>query len=108
MQSLDSGRYALTISVAAAMLAGCGGSQLPIGAPGAMSQSRAIAARSDSTSYTIVYSFGVSPDASNPAASLIDVGGTLYGTSVFGGSDSRPKGRAVRHHIQRRGLRMLI
>jgi hypothetical protein len=32
---LDICRYALT-SVALALLAGCGGSQLPIGAPGAM------------------------------------------------------------------------
>src|ERR1700688_4758776 len=36
-------RYALYSSVAAAMLAGCGGSQAPIGAPDAMAQSRAIA-----------------------------------------------------------------
>ncbi len=35
-------RYALSSCVAAAMLAGCGGSQPPIGAP-AMPQSRAIA-----------------------------------------------------------------
>ena len=35
-------RYALSSCVAAAMLAGCGGSQPPIGAPGALPQSRAI------------------------------------------------------------------
>lgn len=34
------GRYALCSCVAAALLAGCGGSQPPIGAPGAMPQSR--------------------------------------------------------------------
>ena len=33
-------RYSLSISIAAAMLTGCGGSQLPIGAPGAIPQSR--------------------------------------------------------------------
>ena len=38
-------RYALSSCVAAAMLAGCGGSQPPIGAPVAMPQSRAIAQR---------------------------------------------------------------
>jgi hypothetical protein len=40
------GRYALGC-VAVAMLAGCGGSQLPIGAPGAAPQSRAIAKHAD-------------------------------------------------------------
>jgi hypothetical protein len=39
--SLD--RHALKI-MTAALLAGCGGSQLPISAPGAMPQSRAISA----------------------------------------------------------------
>jgi hypothetical protein len=41
MKSLEFGRCALSIGVVAAMLAGCGGSQPPIGAPGAMPQSRA-------------------------------------------------------------------
>jgi hypothetical protein len=35
MKSLGLNRYALTIGAAAAMLVGCGGSQPPIGAPGA-------------------------------------------------------------------------
>src|SRR5579871_1523245 len=39
MKSLDFSLYALSISVAAAMLAGCGGSQPLIGEPGAMAQS---------------------------------------------------------------------
>jgi hypothetical protein len=41
MRSLGLGRYALRITVATAMLAGCGGSQPPIGAPGAVQQSHA-------------------------------------------------------------------
>jgi hypothetical protein len=41
------GRFALSSCVAAAMLAGCGGSQPPIGAPGAMPQSRAITKHAD-------------------------------------------------------------
>ncbi len=45
MRSLGLGRYALSSCVAAALLAGCGGSQPPIGAPSAMPQSRAIAQR---------------------------------------------------------------
>jgi hypothetical protein len=36
---------ALAIGAAAATLAGCGGSQPPMGAPGATPQSRAVAAR---------------------------------------------------------------
>jgi hypothetical protein len=39
----DFSRYAISICAAAAFLAGCGGSQPPIGAPGALPQSRAIA-----------------------------------------------------------------
>lgn len=44
MKSLGFGSYALTIGTASALLAGCGGSQLPIGAPGA-TQISAIATR---------------------------------------------------------------
>jgi hypothetical protein len=40
-------RYSLTISAATAMLAGCGGSQPPIGAGGPMPQSPALATRAD-------------------------------------------------------------
>jgi hypothetical protein len=39
MKGLDFRRYALSACVSVAMLAGCGGSQPPIGAPGAMPQS---------------------------------------------------------------------
>jgi hypothetical protein len=42
MNSLDFGRFALSMGVGVAMLTGCGGSQPPIGTPGAISQSRAI------------------------------------------------------------------
>jgi len=38
MKSLDRGHFALSIYIAAAILAGCGGSQPPIGAPGTMPQ----------------------------------------------------------------------
>jgi hypothetical protein len=43
MRTSTFNRYALGISAAAAMLAGCGGSQPPIGVPGAMPQRSAIA-----------------------------------------------------------------
>jgi hypothetical protein len=40
MKSLGLTRYALTIGASAALLAGCGGSQPPIGAPGVVPQRR--------------------------------------------------------------------
>jgi hypothetical protein len=43
MKSLGLGRCALAIGAAAALLAGCGGSQPPIGAPGAMAQGNHVA-----------------------------------------------------------------
>jgi uncharacterized repeat protein (TIGR03803 family) len=85
--------HALALSATAALLASCDGSQPPIGAPAAMPQSRAFApprANSDAVSanrsYQVLYSFnwGTS-DASEPAAALIDVNGTLYGTTEIGG-----------------------
>src|ERR1700729_3013592 len=45
MKRLGIGRYALAIGAAAALLAGCGGSQPPIGAPGAMQQTSTLATR---------------------------------------------------------------
>lgn len=41
------GRYAVSGCVAVAMLAGCGGSQPPVGAPDAMPQTSAIATHAD-------------------------------------------------------------
>ncbi|MGA8574329.1 MAG: choice-of-anchor tandem repeat GloVer-containing protein [Candidatus Cybelea sp.] len=78
--------YGLSLSATAVFLAACGGSQPPIGAAGATSQASARAASTGSTKYKIVYSFGSPPDGGCPAASLIDVGGTLYGTTSGGGA----------------------
>jgi hypothetical protein len=47
MTGLGLGRSALCSCVAAAMLAGCGGSQPPISAPGAMQQSTPITTHAD-------------------------------------------------------------
>jgi uncharacterized repeat protein (TIGR03803 family) len=38
-------------------------------------------------SYHVLYSFGALPDGKNPAGGLIDVDGTLYGTTAWGGVD---------------------
>jgi uncharacterized repeat protein (TIGR03803 family) len=97
LKSLDLGRYAFCACVVAALLAGCGGSQLPIAAPGAMPQVRlsgpvrARALRSLSTSsYQVLFRFGSHANprydigGANPEG-LIDVGGELYGTTAGGG-----------------------
>ena len=51
MKSFGLGSYALSGGVALALLAGCGGSQPPIGAPGAMPQTAASHMRKASSSY---------------------------------------------------------
>lgn len=90
-------RYALSSGAALALLAGCGGSQPLIGAPGAMPQSRAIATQAgrggssrplQSPTYSVLFSFDGS-DGQTPM-SLLSVNGTLYGTTTTGGSGSGP------------------
>ena len=55
----------------------------PIGAPNGMPQGRALAARGDSSSYRVLHRFSIKNRAapSHPFASLLDVNGTLYGTT---------------------------
>jgi hypothetical protein len=67
MRTLDFYRYVLGGCAFAAMLADCGGSQPPIGAPGALQQSRA----SSSYGYNTLYSFGKPHDAQEPKAGLM-------------------------------------
>jgi uncharacterized repeat protein (TIGR03803 family) len=86
MRRWDLMHYALTGCVVGALLAGCSGSQPTIGTPGTTPQTSALAARATSTHYKVVYSFAGGSDGSNPYAGLIDVGGTLYGTTFAGGS----------------------
>jgi len=87
---------ALSSCVAAAMLAGCGGSQPPTGAPGAMAQRYAIESSRakvrriapTSSSYHLLYSFPRYRAGFYPTAGLVDVRGMLYGTTDKGGSAS--------------------
>jgi len=74
-----------------AMLAGCGGSQ----PPGAMPQTSAIALAttrshhaSSGWSYKVLFKFGYShgTHGTHPVAPLLDVNGTLYGTTAQGGA----------------------
>lgn len=77
-------RSALIIG-AVALFIGCGGSQPPIAAPGGLQQAVAFSQRPDSTKYSVVYSFGAAPDGASPRASVMEVGDTFYGPTVFGG-----------------------
>ncbi|MGA7201317.1 MAG: choice-of-anchor tandem repeat GloVer-containing protein [Candidatus Cybelea sp.] len=92
MKTITASRYVLSIGVAAALLAGCGvlrqaqdDMQLPITGPGAMPQASALAARSISSDYNVLYSFAGTLDGNYPSGTLIDVGGKLYGTTEYGG-----------------------
>jgi uncharacterized repeat protein (TIGR03803 family) len=85
MQSQPLSRSTIALCAAVGVLAGCGGSQPPIAAPGAIPQTSALAMHTHSSNYKVLYSFGAAPDGNNPVASLIHVGGTLYGTTEYGG-----------------------
>jgi hypothetical protein len=72
------------------MLAGCGGSQPPISTPSAMPPGAAVSTRAAdriqrAPSFRVLHRFGGSPDGAIPLANLIDVNGTLYGTTSEGG-----------------------
>jgi uncharacterized repeat protein (TIGR03803 family) len=87
-------RVALGVCAAAVLLAGCGGSQAPIGALEAMPQSSGSASaptgvhRRTTSSYRVVYRFRRTNDGGRPGKSLIDVNGKLYGTTRYGGGGS--------------------
>jgi len=76
--------YVVIFTATAALLAGCSGSQSPLSPslqelPSQQSQAEA--------TYDILHEFGVSSgDGANPSTELINVKGTLYGTTVFGGA----------------------
>ena len=91
MKGLGFGRYALTSCVAAAMLAGCGALQPPIGAPGAMTQSPAIATHAERGGSWM------QPDASKHDLLYVT---NNYDVTVY----SYPRGRLVgtlKHHFFR-------
>lgn len=71
---------ALSCCVAASLLAACGG-QPPIVAPGAMPQQ----SRTTSGTYQQVFRFHPPWMGAHPATGLLDLNGTLYGTTTAGG-----------------------
>lgn len=81
-------RHVFSVGIAAVLFAGCGGSQPPIGAPGAMQQTHR-PYHGSPLSYELLYSFrghGKRPDGNQPSAGLVEVNGTLYGTTYKGGA----------------------
>jgi uncharacterized repeat protein (TIGR03803 family) len=77
--SITANRAALGVCAASILFAGCGGSQLPIGAPVAMQQSHALP-----SSYRVLFDFR-DRNGAYPYADLLNVNGTLYGTTAAGG-----------------------
>ncbi len=83
MTRLRSFRYAVSICAVAGMLAGCASPPIPsngvqaIGPPGAPPQT------SNASSYKVLYAFA---HRAYPHAGVIDVKGTLYGTTQVGGA----------------------
>jgi uncharacterized repeat protein (TIGR03803 family) len=77
-------RFGVSLTAAAALLAGCGGSQPPLSVS---AQELSTQQTRVETTYNILHEFGVSAeDGKNPAADLINVRGILYGTTLTGGS----------------------
>ncbi len=79
MKALALSIYALTYA-AAALLAGCGGSQPPIGAPGAMPQTRAIATHAERSGSWLSFSIPVA--IHGKATANIFTRATLAGAAV--------------------------
>lgn len=95
-------RFGLNIG-AAALLAGCGGSQPPIAEPGAMPQMRGIA-RPASSDYRVLHRFLDQSHGNYAASPLIYVDGSLYSTTRFGGSDAG----GVVYRISTRGVQSVL
>jgi uncharacterized repeat protein (TIGR03803 family) len=106
--------YVLSLGAAAALFTACGilpassskgqdDTQLPIGA-GVLPQSSAIA-RAD---FQVLHRFAGGSDGSNPDASLIEVKGTLYGTTVNGGVSNCPGGCGTVYRITTAGAEKVL
>jgi uncharacterized repeat protein (TIGR03803 family) len=78
--------FAFGITATAALLAGCGGGNVTPLNPS--SAQHAAERRHASVAYSVIHSFGGSAeDGSSPYAGLVNVNGTLYGTTEFGGAN---------------------
>ncbi len=94
MKSFDFGCYVLSGSVAVVLLAGCGVSQPPTGAPGEPLQALGIASthtphRASASSYQVVYRFKKDQTGGAYPVGLTYVQGALYGVTALGGTFGR-------------------
>jgi uncharacterized repeat protein (TIGR03803 family) len=86
--------YVLSIGAAAALLGGCGGAQFP-GPTAQTAFERGPKTASGSSAYQLIHGFGDpgrlhrNAGGINPDGTLIDVNGTLYGTTSWGGRNCR-------------------
>ena len=92
MKSFEFKHYALCASTSIVMLAGCGGGSGTPLSPSPAGPSTALTAPAaerthSKVRYKVLHSFGGSADASNPYAGLLNVEGTLYGTTAYGGAN---------------------
>ena len=83
-------RLPLTLCAALVVFAACGGSQPPIGVPGAMPQSNA-SDLPNADRYAVLFNFGTSSgscvDGAYPTWGLVPVKGLLYGPTYEGGTN---------------------
>jgi phospholipase C len=90
MKVWELSRYALCVSIAAALLAGCGGSQPPIGAPGAMPRSAAKAGSGSSPIQHVVIVIQENRTFNDFFATYPGADGTTTGQAVANSNCSPP------------------
>lgn len=74
-------RYAFSICVSVAMLAGCSGAQPPLGATRTLAHGV-----SPASSFKVLHDFNGEPDGDSPGSNLASLNGTVYGTTFYGGA----------------------
>ncbi len=90
--------HALGVCATIVILAGCGdGDPVSPSPPRPSTALRMTAAERTrpGVTYGVLYSFGGDPDGADPYANLINVKGTLYGTTLDGGSYGRGTAFAI-------------
>ena len=81
------GRDILTATLATAMLTACAGSGVPGAASSAASAPDGFGQKHHGLALeSIVHSFGATNDGISPSAKLLNFSGTLYGTTLYGGT----------------------
>jgi uncharacterized repeat protein (TIGR03803 family) len=98
------GRYALWVGSAMAILAGCGGRNAPFNPSPVINSARTNAGHS----YSVLHRFGGSGDGEYPHADLLNVKGTLYGTTNHGGANGGSVGAGTVFSITTSGTETVL